>query len=62
MATADEIERMFQSLISTSNSGLVGLPAPTMVGHRELNISLAPAPRSHRLPVSSCGLMAYETD
>jgi putative ABC transport system substrate-binding protein len=67
VATADEIERMFQSLASTSRGGLVVLPDPTMVSHRELTISLAarhrvPAVYPFRLFVAAGGLMAYETD
>ena len=67
VATADEIERMFQSLGTTANGGLVVLPDPTMVGHRELIISLAarnrvPTVYPFRLFVAAGGLMAYETD
>lgn len=67
VATADEIERMFQSLVSAPSGGLVVLPDPTMVGHRELIISLAarhrvPAVYPFRLFIAAGGLMAYETD
>lgn len=67
VATADEIERTFQSLVSVPNGGFVALPDPTMVGHRELIVSLAsrhsvPAVYPFRLFVAAGGLMAYETD
>lgn len=67
VATAEELERMFGSLVSMSNTGLVVLPDPTMVGHRELIISLAaryrvPAVYPFRLFIPGGGLMAYETD
>jgi putative tryptophan/tyrosine transport system substrate-binding protein len=67
VATADEIEHTFQSLASMSNGGLVVLPDPTTVSHRELIISLAaryrvPAVYPFRLFIAGGGLMAYETD
>jgi len=67
VATADEIEHTFQSLASMSNGGLVVLPDPTTVSHRELIISLAaryrvPAVYPFRLFIPGGGLMAYETD
>lgn len=67
VATAEELERTFQSLVSISNTGVVVLPDPTMVGHRELIIALAarhrvPAVYPFRLFIPAGGLMAYETD
>jgi putative tryptophan/tyrosine transport system substrate-binding protein len=67
VATADDIERTFQSLVSMSNGGLMVLPDPTMVGHRELIVSLAaryrvPAVYPFRLFIAGGGLLAYETD
>jgi putative ABC transport system substrate-binding protein len=67
VATIAEIEQMFHSLASSPNGGLVVLPDPTAVGHRELIVSLAaryrvPAIYPFRLFIAEGGLMAYETD
>jgi len=62
-----EIEYEFQSLASVPNGGLVVLPDPTNVSHRERIIALAahhylPAVYPFRLFTAAGGLMAYETD
>jgi putative tryptophan/tyrosine transport system substrate-binding protein len=67
VATVAEIEQTFQSLASMPNGGLIVLPDPTAVSHRELIISLAaryhlPAVYAFRLFITAGGLMAYETD
>ena len=67
VATVAEIEQTFQSLVAMPNGGLIVLPDPTAVSHRELIISLAaryqvPAMYPFRLFTTAGGLMAYETD
>jgi putative ABC transport system substrate-binding protein len=64
---SEEIERVFEALASTSNGGLLVMPDPTMVSHRDLVISIAsqyriPAVYPFRLFTTAGGLMAYETD
>jgi putative tryptophan/tyrosine transport system substrate-binding protein len=67
VATIAEIEHTFQSLASMSNGGVVVLPDPTLVSHRELIVALAaryhvPVVYPFRLFIAAGGLMAYETD
>jgi ABC-type uncharacterized transport system substrate-binding protein len=65
--TAAAIERGIESFAPTSNSGLLCLPDPTLVGHRELVAQLAirhrqPAVYPFRFLVEAGGLMSYGTD
>jgi putative ABC transport system substrate-binding protein len=67
VATVDDIERTFEALASMSNGGIVTLPDPTTVSHRELIVSLAaryrvPVVYPFRLFIAAGGLIAYETD
>jgi len=65
--TAAAIESGIKSFAPASNSGLLGLPDPTLVGHRELVAALAtrhrqPAVYPFRFFVEAGGLMSYGTD
>jgi putative ABC transport system substrate-binding protein len=65
-STAD-IERTIKSFAPVPNGGLLVLPDPTNVAHRDLIITLAaqhklPAVYPFRLYVTAGGLMSYETD
>jgi putative tryptophan/tyrosine transport system substrate-binding protein len=64
---AAEIERVVSVFTRESNGGLIVLPNPVTIGHRELIITLAarhrlPAVYAYRYFVTDGGLMSYGVD
>jgi putative ABC transport system substrate-binding protein len=62
-----EIERALSAFIHESNGGLIVLPSPLSIVHRELIIALAaryrlPAVYSYRFFVANGGLISYGPD
>lgn len=62
-----DIERAFESFAASPNGGLLVMPDPTVLIHRDLVIALAaryqlPAAYPYRVFVTAGGLMPYDTD